>query len=246
VGFKISGKPRAGTPPPPLRRDRKLEVVIKRTAIAMVVVASLAAAYMFVGPDQGETPPTQEDMGTPDAGPIDASAEEAPAVAPYTPKEEEAVSYREKWIRILQDFVFDYLAQISGAGNYKVRLDDALAMVPIMVDEALSAGMNPMLVITVAVTESSLTPGILGWGGEMGVMQVMPSSRYPKKSLVTVQGQINAGVRKLKEALVACPKSTTSALGYYLTGRCGGARKAATRRAEEYYEARAVYAKGAR
>ena len=216
-----------------------MEVIIKRFAVSMAVVAFLAAAYMAVGTGTGATSLPQVD-----AGPVGARVENPPAVAPYTPKEAEAVSYREKWILILQDFVFDYLARISGAGNYKVRLDDALAMVPIMVDEALKAGMDPMLVITVAVTESSLTPGILGWGGEMGAMQVMPSRRYPKESLITVQGQIHAGVRKLKEALTACPKSTTSALGYYLTGRCGGARKAATRRAREYQDASDKYAKG--
>jgi len=173
----------------------------------------------------------------PDAKPQPAVVATPQPVKP--PKVVEAIPVQpDPRIANLEAFIVAFLEPVKAHPKYKERLANTLALIPVILKYSDAYGICPSLVAVSAADESSFQSRVIGARGEVGILQVMPGNGYKKSDLVTVEQQIEAGCRKLAESFHRCPRSAVDAIGHYLTGKCGGARKQARERVKKWEEAR--------
>lgn len=91
-----------------------------------------------------------------------------------------------------------------------------------VVDAAKRAGIDPKFALAIAYKESKLNPSAVGSSGEIGVMQVMPSTAkelgYSQEDLRDPQKAIDAGVSYLKKSLSTHKNHFPSAAAGYNAG----------------------------
>ena len=99
-------------------------------------------------------------------------------------------------------------------------------IVALIMSTALSMGMDPMLVLSVASVESNLDAKKIGGIGEVGLMQIRPEySKLTKAQLLNPKYNLQEGIRKLKEARARCKHQVDNTwLVCYNYGIAGGSR----------------------
>jgi len=79
-------------------------------------------------------------------------------------------------------------------------------------------GIDPLLLVALAFSESSLRVGVVGAKGEQGLMQVMPS-RAGRCDMATARGQVDCGAAELRKAIDLCGGDIGGGVARYASGR---------------------------
>lgn len=98
-------------------------------------------------------------------------------------------------------------------------------------------GVDPSIALSVAKVESNLNPNVIGKHGEIGTMQLLPSSfpEFNKSELSNTRTNIILGVMTLKEAKARCPhKDGITYVICYNTG-ISGAKNIINPKNNRYY-----------
>ena len=95
---------------------------------------------------------------------------------------------------------------------------DQQAIANKIIDKAQAAGVDPRLALAVGMQESSLDPSRRGSKGEIGIMQVMPTTGkelgFGEKDLADPDKNIDAGLRYLKQMLQKYPDPVDAVAAY--------------------------------
>ncbi len=147
-----------------------------------------------------------------------------------------AFANEQNQIKQIEDYVDHFLQDVS-----KKWRRDAKKLVPTVVEIANRHGVDPLLVAVITSCESSWRVGVVSKSKykERGLMQVHGEAAKGF-DLSTPEGQIEAGVVRLKKALTSCG-SILGALSHYQTsGRCKPI-KHAKRRLRLYKKAKEAF-----
>jgi soluble lytic murein transglycosylase-like protein len=95
----------------------------------------------------------------------------------------------------------------------------ALALVPLVIEAAHKAGIDPLLLAHRVSAESSWRQSVVGDAGERGLVQVhgVAAKGY---DLTTPRGQLEAGAAWLRACLDMCNGDLTQSITAYRVGRC--------------------------
>lgn len=125
----------------------------------------------------------------------------------------------------LKNYVEDYLSVVCKMPGFKKRKEKALSNIPYIInicrkysDEKIQ--IDPLLVAAIMRLEASWKNDVIGKKGEIGIMQVMPGKISRKYDMSTPQGQIEAGIEKLRYAFDECNYDLKKALTHYASGKC--------------------------
>lgn len=87
-----------------------------------------------------------------------------------------------------------------------------------IVDKAQAYGIDPRLAVSLAFTESGLRQNKTGDAGEIGIMQIKPSTAklmgYEKKQIMDLDGNIDAGLKYLKQNIERFKDPVLGAMAY--------------------------------
>lgn len=140
------------------------------------------------------------------------------------------------------DSVFDRLDNAYVSKKYPKRLDNALALVPLVIEES-GDDLDPFLVAQIIFWESRWDPKARGQArNELGLMQLHGRAWGPKGMFnqTDPRDQIRAGIRWLRQSKQKC-KSMLGTINMYGSGRCAPILKFARRRIAIYKRLKRKY-----
>ncbi len=128
----------------------------------------------------------------------------------------------------LKAYVDDFLSTVCKMRGFEKRKQQAYSNIPIIIrlckkwsDDRIV--IDPFMVAIIARYEASFKNRkkgsiIQGKRGELGIMQVMPDKITKKYDLNTPEGQLEAGIEKLRIAHEKCGKDPERVFTHYATG----------------------------
>ena len=145
----------------------------------------------------------------------------------------------------LTEHMNEFLDTINKTRQYKRRLAEAKAIVPLILKHCKKYGVDVLQAGVIAQYEGQWEENVLGKLGEVGPMQVMP--KYFKQfDLTTLDGKVEAGIYHLRVSMDACGGSVARMYQYYGSNRCGPVKGFARFRAWQFDRAVRKHRKRAR
>lgn len=123
-------------------------------------------------------------------------------------------------IQELTRYIHDCFEPINKTRDYEQRRSYAESLIPIVIEQSDRYGIDHLLVAQQIELESNWQITAIGARKERGLMQVMPRLVKDRFDLKTAQGQIEAGVFILRNAIGACRGDLLQGINRYKSGKC--------------------------